>query len=339
MDLHGSATGSAPAGATCRTAIFRARRSRRLAPQGFDILEDRQLLSSVVADSSSTASPTVEGFFHRSRPTGAATRGFTRELNVPFSTVDGGSERLDVYMPAGTPPAAGRPVLVAIHGGGWRRLDKAGYGSRIASVFVREGYVVVAPNYELSAPDKPTWPVNLEDVQAAVTWVRQNASSLGIDPNQIAAIGESAGANLAALVGTSSVAAPGGVPSSSAVQAVVAFSTPTDLTDLGSESPLAGWAAAQFLGGTPEQVPGNYTAASPIDHVSAGDPPMFLVQGREDPLIPYTQSVEMAAALTAAGVRNNLVLVTGGHDLDFPTHYQNLVQQILVFLDATWKDE
>jgi acetyl esterase/lipase len=273
------------------------------------------------------------------RSGGDAARELRREINVPFPTVNGGSELLDVYLPRGAPSAGGWPVLVAIHGGGWRRLDKAGYGSRIASGFVRAGYVVVAPNYELSAPGKPTWPVNLEDVQAAVTWVRQNASALGIDPNRIAAIGESAGANLAALVGTSSVAAPGALPSSSAVQAVIGFSTPTDLSALQSESPLAAFAAAQFLGGTPEQIPAEYIAASPIDHVSAGEPPMFLVQGREDPLIPYTQSIEMAAALTAAGVSNRLVMVTGGHDLDFPTHYRNLVRQILVFLDATWKDE
>jgi acetyl esterase/lipase len=258
----------------------------------------------------------------------------TRELNVPFPTVEGGSETLNVYMPPGGASAVGRAVLVAIHGGGWRRLDKAGYGERIASAFVPEGYVVVAPDYELSAPGKPTWPVNLEDVQAAVGWVRENASVLGVNPERIAAIGESAGANLAALVGTSSGA---GVAAS--VEAVVAFSTPTDLTALARESPLAGRAAEQFLGGTPEEVPEEYAGASPIDHVSAGDPPMFLVQGRQDPLIPYSQSVDMAAALSAAGVRNRLVLVNGGHDLDFPDHYANLTGQILEFLDATWKDE
>ncbi len=267
-------------------------------------------------------------------------RDVRRELNVPFPTVNGGSERLDVYLPGGAWSAVGRPVLIAIHGGGWRRFSKDGYGSRIASAFARKGYVVVAPNYVLSARDRPTWPVNLEDVQAAVEWVRQNASSLGIDPNRIAAIGESAGANLAALLGTSSVTGSGGGSSSpSAVDAVVAFSTPTDLTALQSESPLAAFAAAQFLGGTPEQIPAKYIAASPIDHVSAGDPPMFLVQGREDPLIPYTQSVEMAAALSSAGVRNRLVLVRGGHDLNFPGHYRKLVRQILVFLETTWKDE
>ncbi len=266
-------------------------------------------------------------------------RDSTRELNVPFATVNGGSERLDVYLPSGGPSAAGRPALIAIHGGGWRRLDKAGYGARIASAFVPRGYVVIAPDYELSARNKPTWPVNLEDVQAAVRWVRENASMLGINPNEIAAIGESAGANLAALVGTDSVTGSGEATSASSVEAVVAFSTPADLTSLEVESPLAGRAVRQFLGGTPEQVPAAYTAASPTDHVSAGDPPMFLVQGRQDPLIPYTQSVELANALSEAGVRNRLVLVNGGHDLDFPGHYRKLIRQILEFLDTTWKDE
>jgi acetyl esterase/lipase len=257
--------------------------------------------------------------------------------NVPFATVDGQFETLNVYLPATPSPAGGRPVFVAIHGGGWRRFDKRGYGERIASAFVRDGYVVVAPDYALSAPHKPTWPVNLEDVQAAVRWVREDAGTLGINPNEIAAIGESAGANLAALLGTYSPQnRVGGV--SGAVDAVVAFSTPTDLTSLYSESPEGGLAAAQFLGGSPEQVPANYAAASPIDHVSRSVPPMFLVQGLQDPLIPASQSEQMAAALQAAGVRNQLVLVPGGHNLDFPAHYSNLIPEILEFLGTTWKD-
>jgi acetyl esterase/lipase len=159
---------------------------------------------------------------------------------------------------------------------------------------------------------------------------------LGINPDRIAAIGESAGANLAALLGTSSGSR--GI-NSAAVQAVVAFSTPTDLTALAAESPLAARAAAQFLGGTPEQVPANYTAASPIDHVAAGDPPMFFVQGRQDALIPASQSVQMVKALESVGVSAQLAVVNGGHDLNFPAHYSNLIRQILEFLDATWKDE
>jgi acetyl esterase/lipase len=257
--------------------------------------------------------------------------------NLAFPTVDGGSERLDVYLPSDPGPPGGRPVLVAVHGGGWRRLDKTGYGERIASAFVPAGYVVVAPNYKLSAPHRSSWPVNLEDVQAAVLWVRANAAMLGADPGKIAVIGESAGANLAALVGTSSPAARS-AGSNALVEAVIAFSTPTDLAQLEGESPLAGLAVNQFIGGTPADQPASYIAASPIDQVSSDDPPMFLVQGREDPLIPPSQSEEMASALTAAGVRNQLVLVTGGHNLDFPIHYAKLIPDILEFLDATWND-
>jgi acetyl esterase/lipase len=171
-----------------------------------------------------------------------------------------------------------------------------------------------------------------------VTWVRGQAGILDLNPNEIVAIGESAGANLAALLGTASPQSSGGT-NSAAVDAVVAFSTPTDLTSLHTESPLAGLATAQFLGGSPEQVPANYAAASPIDHVAADDPPMLLVHGLQDPLIPASQSEEMARALTAVAVRNQLILVPGGHKLDFPAQYSKLIPQILEFLRITWKDK
>jgi acetyl esterase/lipase len=257
--------------------------------------------------------------------------------NVPFPTVDGQSESLNVYSPDTPVPAGGRPVIVAIHGGGWRRFNKDGYGSRVADAFVPRGYVVVAPDYVLSAPGDPTWPVNFEDVQAAVRWVRENAGALGIDPNEIVAMGESAGANLAALLGTYSPQ-DGGNGVSAAVDAVIASSTPTDLTTLYYQSHLAGLAAAQFLGGPPAQEAASYIAASPIDHVSPGDPPVLLIHGRQDPLIPVSQSEDMQAELTAAGVRNELLLVNGSHNLDFPPHYSQLIPEVLQFLDATWKD-
>jgi len=267
---------------------------------------------------------------------GAGSQSWTMLANISFPTVDGQSQLLDVYLPTGPPPAGGWPVLIAIHGGGWRRFSKDKYGPPIASAFVPRGYVVVAPNYVLSAPGRPTWPVNFEDVEAAVRWVRNQAAAIHIDPNRVAAIGESAGANLAALLGTTEASANfGGV--SSQVNAVIAFSTPTDLTTLYEESRLGGLAAAQFLGGTPAQVPASYVGASPIDHVSPADAPMLLVHGLQDPLIPVSQAEAMAAALAGAGVRHQLVLVNGGHGLDFPEHYANLIPQILEFLSATWK--
>ncbi len=260
------------------------------------------------------------------------------QVNVTYPTPAGPGEQLNVYFPHGPAPPGGRPVIIAIHGGGWRRLDKDGYGDRIAAAFVPAGYVVVAPNYVLSAPGHPSWPGNLDDIRSVVAWARSNANELGIDPNRVAAMGESAGGNLAELLGTDP--GPSGTETASTrVNAVIAFSAPADLTTLYATSPWAGRAAAQFLGGSPQQVPAEYAAASPVDHVAPGDPPMFLVHGLQDPLVPVGQSREMAAALDAAGVPNRLVLVPGGHDLDFPVHYADLTRRLLEFLNATWEDD
>ena len=259
----------------------------------------------------------------------------TQLQNVSFPTVNGQSELLDVYLPATPAPAGGYPVMIAIHGGGWRELDKGEFGLRTAEGFTPEGYAVVAPNYVLAAPGKPTWPVNFEDVQAAVRWVRNQAGTRDFNPDEIVAEGESAGANLAALLGVYSTRNNGG-GTSSAVDAVVAVSTPANLVTLYHEKRYAGGATSEFLGGPPDRVPADYIAASPIDQISPGDPPMFLVHGRQDPIIPVSQSEEMQAALTAAGVPNELALVHGGHGLDFPAHYSFLVPRIAAFLDAVW---
>ncbi|MGC8638852.1 MAG: alpha/beta hydrolase fold domain-containing protein [Isosphaeraceae bacterium] len=260
--------------------------------------------------------------------------------NITYTVLGGKAEQLNVYVPNGAPPPGGWPVIMAIHGGGWRSQDNIDYGTRVASAMVPHGYVVIAPDYVLSAPGRPTWPLNLEDVQAAVRWAKINARVFGINPNEVVAMGESAGANLANLLGTASPSAALGPGVSAAVAAVISFSSPTDLTTLYAESPQAGKAVAQFLGGPPSAVPASYAAASPVDQVAPGDPPVFLVHGARDPLVPLSQSQELAAALTHAGVPNQLVIIPGGgHNLDFPNRTpQNLVFQILEFLSATWKD-
>jgi acetyl esterase/lipase len=256
--------------------------------------------------------------------------------NLTYSTKGGPTEQLDVYTPQGPAPPGGWPVIVAIHGGGWRRYNKQEYGPRIATAFVPDGYVVVAPNYQLSTRNRPSWPVNLQDIESAVLWIKANAETYGVDPTRVVAMGESAGANLANLLGIES-----GPDMPASVQAVVSFSSPTDLASLKVESPRAGRAVVQLLGGQPAAVPQLYAAASPVDHVGPSSAPTLLIHGGNDPLVPVDQSIELADALTNAGVRNRLVILPGeGHDLNFPFGTpSDLTTQILAFLDVTWKDE
>jgi acetyl esterase/lipase len=305
-------------------------------PRGTDCLEERLLLSGTVAglhQALTTPASSRRGLTSADHSVRAEPDHVYRDIT--YTVEDNQPEELDVYVPKGRPPAGGWPVILAIHGGGWRKQNKNEYGPRIASAFISQGYVVVAPNYPLSSPGKPTWPINLDDLQTAVRWIRQNARTFNIDSSRIVAMGESAGANLANLLGTSSAATG---TSSAAVEAVVSFSSPTDLAALYASSPLAGEAVAQFLGGPPTVVPANYVAASPVNQVRPGDPPTFLVHGANDPLVPVSQSEGLAAALVAAGVREQLVVIPGaGHDLDFPIKTpRNLVRQILEFLQTTW---
>jgi acetyl esterase/lipase len=266
--------------------------------------------------------------------------------NVPYENVDGRVERLDVYEPSGTPPAGGWPVLVAIHGGGWHKFSKNEYGPRIAKQFLPHGFAVVAINYELSTPLSSSWPASFEDVTNAVRWIRSDAESLGIDPSKIAAIGESAGGNLAELLGTdpNGPLGPGTAPLdtsgvSAQVGAVVSFYGPSDLVNLVDEHAMGTAAVEEYMGGSPTQVPENYAEASPIDHVSSSAAPMFLVHGTADPIVPFVESKEMVTELSAAGVRNEFVPIPDGeHGLEFTPEGIVLVPRIVAFLDSVLND-
>jgi acetyl esterase/lipase len=267
--------------------------------------------------------------------------------NLAYETGAGRQEHLNVYLPRGTPPPGGWPVLFAIHGGGWRRFSKDEYGPRVAASFNPHGIAVVAMNYQLSAPGAPSWPANFEDVRNAVRWARVNAGVFGFDPNRFAAIGESAGGHLAALLGTNpdgpvttggDAADLGGLAASARVQAVVDFYGPTDLAALDAESPEAALAIEQFLGGKPGRMPQTYADASPVDHVSATSPPMLILQGTADTLVTPDQSRVLANALTRAGVPNRLISVEGApHGFEFEATGSKLDPVILAFLKAAWQ--
>lgn len=306
--------------------------------RGLEALEGRALLSLGFASMQGAARSALIGREHaegdaprrRSVPRGRAAGqegpsvfGVRKVMSdVVYRQVGGHRVKLDVYAPVGPRPAEGWPAVLALPGGGWRWASKQDYGGA-ASALCRAGFVVVAVDYTYSDPGVRTWPTNLEDVREAVRWVRRNSTRIGVDPGKIAVMGESAGGHLAALAGTypdGRVIAEGtpvdpiGQPTggvSARVQAVVNFYGPGDLLTQYRDSPRDRPYMASFLGGTPDRVPGRYVAASAVSHVSPDDPPMLIFQGTRDAIVPMSQSVELDAALKAAGVPSRLVLLDG----------------------------
>ncbi len=259
-----------------------------------------------------------------------ALHGIRVQNDVLYHSVDGLAFYLDIYQPDSPPPAAGRPALIAIHGGGWRGGSKMNYGRSLVPL-VRRGYVVIAVDYRLSRPGAPAWPGNLEDVRAAVQWVRTHAPGLGIDSTRLAAIGSSAGAHLALLLGSFSA------ENSSGVRAVIDFYGPTDLQSLGRVRAPTSDTVNAFLGGSYEAMPGRYRDASPLTHVSRTSPPTFVVHGADDTLVPLEQSILLIEALKDAGVPHRMIVVEGArHGFELKAGKTDFVPEIVAFLENVW---
>jgi acetyl esterase/lipase len=221
---------------------------------------------------------------------------------------------LDLYLPPGDGP---HPVIVHVHGGGWRRGSRRHplpeLGADFYDSLAAQGFAVAAIDYRLSG--EALFPAPLEDVRTAVGWVRDHAASYGLDVGRVFCWGDSAGGHLAllaALTGTK-------------VQGVVAWFPVTDLAGLPSDVADAGGVPdpgpesreALLLGAPAASVPDLARQASPVTHASADAPPVLLMHGAADDLVPPAQSVRLAQALDAAGAAVELELVPGA------THFWN----------------
>jgi acetyl esterase/lipase len=202
---------------------------------------------------------------------------------VLFATHDGIPLTLDVYRPPGSayrPPEPGRaPAVVQIFGGAWQTGTPSANGA-FADYLAAHGYVVFAIDYR-HAP-RWQWPTQLADVQAGLEWVRVNGARYGADPARLALVGRSSGGQLAMVAGYG--------PGAPAVQAVVIYYGPVDLTEGYRHPPrpdplhVRGVEAA-FLGGTPEEQPLRYRAASPITYVTRPLPPTLLIYAGRDNIV------------------------------------------------------
>jgi acetyl esterase/lipase len=238
----------------------------------------------------------------------------TKEVLVykDLSYVPNGSalQKLDLYVPESC--EAPLPLIVWIHGGGWKAGSKDYCPPLIWS---RKGYAVASVNYRLSQVAK--FPAQIKDCKAAVRWLRAHAEKYRINPDHVAVWGGSAGGHLASLVGTAGdvVAWEEGQPSSSSqVQAVIDWYGRADLTPVSKDPAYANSPSASLLGGCGGGVTELAREASPIMHVSQDDPPFLIMHGDMDKVVPVQQSRAFAEALSKVGVKVSLIVLKGaGH--------------------------
>lgn len=210
-----------------------------------------------------------------------------------YAKPDRKSLNLDLYRRAGA--SEPQPLVIMIHGGSWNGGKKTQL-SAINRHLAVKGYAVASINYRHA----PKWrfPAPVDDVFAAIDFLRVNAAQFGVDATRVVLIGRSAGGQLALSAGYSGRDA--------AIRGVVGFYAPTDLV-LGYEKPSrrsvldSKKAVEAFLGGGPAENPVGYAAASPAKHVNAATPPTLLIQGELDPIVWPEHSDLLASRLKEAG--------------------------------------
>ncbi len=220
---------------------------------------------------------------------------------VRYETVPGVAPRLtslDVY-----PMSAGcdAPVLVWVHGGGWRTGDKANQVRDKARLASEHGWVLVSVNYRLTDPTSPTpvvYPTHNEDVAAAIAWVHDHVADYGGDPSRIAILGHSAGAQIVASIATDERYLEAHGLALSDLRCAGALDTEGfDVASRATRGLGAGLYRAAF-----GNDPATWADASPLLHVASGKGiPPFLVVERGTPARRAAQQ-RFADALRTAGV-------------------------------------
>lgn len=256
--------------------------------------------------------------------------------DLPYGQAGDKPLLLDMYYP--TNQAGPVPVVMWVHGGGWKNGSK---DRCPATWLVEQGYAVASIDYRLI--DNAQWPAQIDDCRTAVRWLRQNAHEFQLDADHIGVWGGSAGGHLAALLGT--LDAPPGEEVSSRVQAVCDWYGPSDLLTMPpnvvgngrTAEDVAKSNGAQLLGGPVRDLPDLAKQASAFYQVSQDDPPFLIMHGSKDPGVPLEQSQKLHDQLRKAGVPSTFHIVEGaGHGgKDFQT--AEVRQKILAFFNEHLK--
>ena len=225
---------------------------------------------------------------------------------------------LDLYLPQ-VKSEATMPLIIYIHGGGWREFSKDICPGEIVAA---RGIAIACINYRFST--EALFPAQIHDAKGAVRWLRANAAQYNLDPNRFGAWGASAGGHLSALLGTSEgvdylEGNQGNLDYSSGVQAVCNWYGPTDFTQVkpaftepispevlqkyrGTPWYLYTVVTTLLVGGSVDQKAELVQAANPINYIDSQDPPFMVLHGDLDKIVPVNQSVILVEALESNGV-------------------------------------
>ena len=237
--------------------------------------------------------------------------GVTSLADVTYSTVPGYRPMIvDIYQP---PREMGpRPLILYVHGGGWVGGNTR-HGGAVAdfpaalAALAAEGFVVASLEYRLA--QEATFPAQAHDVRAALRFLKGNAAHYGIDPARTGIWGGSAGGHLAALAalscgdGSLDPAGTDAAAGSECVQASVIWYGVFDFAALAAGRPGGtDGGAVTLLGCDGACLAADYAPASPVSYIDANDPPMLLIHGNNDRVVPVAQSHLAEEQLRAAGV-------------------------------------
>ncbi len=238
---------------------------------------------------------------------------------------------LDLYLPAGKGP---HPLVVYVHGGSWTSGSKRVTGHfsdfpGLLATLAGKGFAVASVDYRLSSEAK--FPAAIQDVKAAIRFLRANSGKFSIDRNRVALWGASAGAHLAAMAAVTGddpafeTADRSNADQSDRIQAFVGWYGPYDMAAMfrqamSSPAPSATTmtpeAAAEasgplnFFGCTTEGCPpGVLEKGSPTTWIDRDDPPALLIHGTADATVSPDQSIAYYNRLKAAGVKADLLLI------------------------------
>lgn len=222
---------------------------------------------------------------------------------------------LDMLCPSPLPRTPA-PVVIYLHGGGWSEGERsAGLQPWLNPLLAAHGFITVSISYRLSR--QAPFPAQIYDVKAAVRWLRAHANQYQLNPDCIGVWGDSAGGQLAALLGVTGEIPDlegrcGSAGYSSRVQAVVARSAPYDFLHPGgqliNDAPSL---VTQLFGGTVSEREELMRLASPVSHVHPAAPPFQIVHGTLDETVPFEQAECFVSALGSMGSEVDFLPIPG----------------------------